>query len=177
MLETTDSLQTTEPTTYDIYPLGMIHHRGSLYLVGWAPRRDRVQHWKIDRIEEVEVTQLQFQRPEGFDLRRHLAKSFGTFHGEGDVCVKVRFSPAAARYVAEGRWHESQKLTREKDGSLLAEFRLSTTEDVKRWILSFGKEAEVLEPAELRAEIVGELDALRELYAARGAASAKGEER
>jgi len=57
------SLQATEPTTYDIYPSGMIHHRGSLYLVGWAPRRERVQHWKIDRIEEVEVTQLQFHQP------------------------------------------------------------------------------------------------------------------
>jgi len=61
--------------------------------------------------------------------------------------------------------------------SLLAEFRLLTTEEIKRWILSFGKHAVVLEPEELRAEIVGELDAVRELYAARGAASAKGEKR
>ncbi len=151
------SLRATEPTTYDIYPLGMIHHRGSLYLVGWAPRRERVQHWKIDRIEEAELTQLQFQRPEGFDLRQHLVKSFGIFHGEGDVHVKVRFSPAAARYVQEGRWHESQKLSREKDGSLLAEFCLSTTEEIKRWVLSFGKEAKVLEPESLRQEMNNEL--------------------
>jgi len=55
---TYQSLQATEPITYDVYPLGMIHPRGSLYLVGWAPRHQRVQHWKVDRIEEVEVTGL-----------------------------------------------------------------------------------------------------------------------
>ena len=105
---TYQSLQATEPITYDVYPLGMVSHGQSLYLVGWAPRRERLQHWKIDRIEDVEVTPLQFQQPEGFDLRQHLAKSFGIFHGEGDVHVKVRFSPTVARYVQEGRWHETQ---------------------------------------------------------------------
>jgi len=153
---TYQSLQATESVTYDVYPLGMVSHGQSLYLVGWAPRRERVQHWKIDRIEDVEVTPLQFQQPDGFALRQHLAKSFGVFHGEGDVHVTVRFSPAVARYVQEGRWHESQRLTRQPDGSLLAEFDLSTTEEIKHWILSFGKEAEVVEPSGLRGEITEE---------------------
>jgi len=143
---TYQSLQATEAVTYDVYPLGMVSHGRSLYLVGWAPRHERTQHWKIDRIEEVEVTPLQFQQPEGFDLRQHLAKSFGIFHGEGEIHVKVRFSPTVARYVQEGRWHETQRLTRQPDGSLLAEFDLSAIEEIKHWILSFGKEAEVLEP-------------------------------
>ena len=161
---TYQSLQATEPVTYDVYPYGLVHHRGSLYLVGWAPRRGRIQHWKIDRIEDVEVTSLQFQRPEGFELRKHLAKSFGVFQGEGEVHVKVRFSATVARYVQEGRWHSSQKLTRQKDGSLLAEFDLSTTEEIKHWLLSFGQHAEVLAPPELRQEITDEVRALLALY-------------
>lgn len=156
---TYQSLQATEPVTYDVYPYGMVHYRGSSYLVGWAPRRQRLRHWKIDRIEEVEVTGLQFQRPEGFDLQKHLAKSFGIFRGEGDVHVKVRFSPAVARYVREGRWHPSQKLTPQPDGSLVADFDLSTTEEIKRWLLSFGRHAEVLQPDVLRSEMVEEFRA------------------
>jgi len=156
---TYQSLQATEPVTYDVYPYGLVHHRGSLYLVGWAPHRGRIQHWKIDRIEEVEVTGLQFQRPAGFDLRKHLAKSFGIFHGEGEVHVEVRFSPTVARYVQEGRWHPSQKLTGQKDGSLLAEFDLSSTEEIKHWLLSFGQHAVVLAPESLCEEIKNELRA------------------
>lgn len=161
---TYQSLQATEPVTYDVYPYGMVHYRGSLYLVGWAPRRQCVRHWKMDRIEEVEVTGLPFQRPEGFDLQKHLAKSFGIFRGEGDVHVKVRFSPAVARYVREGRWHPSQKLTPQPDGSLVAEFDLSTTEEIKCWILSFGQHAEVLEPLDLRNAILHEIQMLASVY-------------
>lgn len=80
--------------------------------------------------------------------------------------VKVRFSPAAARYVEEGRWHASQRLTRQSDGSLVAELHLSVTEEIKRWVLGFGKEAEVLEPEELRKEMAQELQTLLSQYRA-----------
>jgi len=86
------------------------------------------------------------------------------FQGDGEVHVKVRFSPAVARYVQEGRWHPSQKLTRQPDGSLVAEFDLSTTEEIKHWILSFGQHAEVLEPESSRREIAEEFRASLSLY-------------
>ena len=79
--------------------------------------------------------------------------------------VKVRFSASVARYVTESSWHSSQQLTPQKDGSLLAEFDLGHTEEIKRWIQSFGKHAVVLEPEQLRTEIVDEIDALRGAYA------------
>jgi len=143
--------------SYDVYPYGLVLHRGSLYLVGWAPEHEEIRHWKVDRIEAAEVTQVHFQRPEGFDLEEHLARSFGIYHGEGDYHVRVRFSRNVARYVEEKTWHPSQKLTRQKDGSLAAEFDLSTTEEIKRWILSFGKNAAVLAPECLRREMNDEL--------------------
>lgn len=36
--------------------------------------------------------------------------------------------------------------------------------DVKKWVLSFGAEAEVLEPAELRNEIIAEIKRLKNTY-------------
>jgi predicted DNA-binding transcriptional regulator YafY len=161
---TYQSLQATEPVTYDIYPYGLIYHRGALYLVGWSPQREEICHWKVGRIEAAEVTNVHFQRPEGFDLRKHLAKSFGVYHGNGDVRVKVRFAPAVARYVSESNWHVSQELTPEKDGCLLAEFRLSDTEEIKRWIMSFGQHAVVIEPESLKREIQQELTLLVAKY-------------
>jgi proteasome accessory factor B len=163
---TYQSLQATEAVTYDVYPLGMVSHGQSLYLVGWAPRRERLQHWKVDRIEDVEVTPLQFQQPEGFDLRQHLAKSFGIFHDGGAVHVKIRFSPTVARYVQEGRWHETQRLTRQPDGSLLAEFDLCATEEIKHWLLSFGQHAVVIEPVSLAEEMRDEIEKMSRTYAA-----------
>ena len=154
---TYQSLSATEPVTYAMSPYGLAYHRGSLYLVGRTRRHEDICHWKVDRIEAVELKDQRFQRPEDFDLQKHLAKSFGVFHDDGDVCIKVRFSPAVARYIEESTWHPSQKLTQQRDSGVIAEFQLDGTEEFKRWIMSFGKHAQVLEPQRLRVEIIEEL--------------------
>jgi hypothetical protein len=66
--------------------------------------------------------------------------------------VVVKFLPPAARFVQESRWHASQVLTQERDGSLLARFTLSTTVEIKSWVLGFGANAVVIEPEELRRD-------------------------
>lgn len=164
---TYQSLRATEPVTYDVYPYGLTYHRGSLYLIGHAPQHDAIRHWKVDRIEDAKLEELRFNRPEDFDLEAHFAKSFGVFQGDGDVHIKVRFASPVARYVEESKWHASQKLTKQTDGSLLAEFDLDGTEEIMRWVLSFGRHAEVIDPEELRREIQQELQALMHTYASR----------
>jgi len=162
---TYQSLQATEPVTYIVWPYGLAYHRGSLYLIGRTRRHEDICHWKVDRIEDVELKDQRFQRPEDFDLQKHLAKSFGVFHGDGEVHVKVRFLPAVARYVEESTWHPSQKLSKHRDGSVIAEFTLDGTEELKRWVMSFGQNAVVIEPANLQKQIREELDSLLLAYA------------
>ncbi len=173
---TYQSLRATEPVTYNVYPYGLAYHRGSLYLVGRNPQRERVCHWKVDRIEKAEIDAFRFQRPDDFDLQQHLGGSFGIYHGDGakEIRIRVRFSSAVARYVQESQWHASQKLTHERDGNLLAEFCLDETEEIKRWIMSFGQHAVVLEPESLRREIVEELHSLLAAYGGRKAPSPSG---
>jgi len=166
VLMTYQSLRSTEPTSYDVYPYGLTYHRGALYLVGHSPDHGAVRHWKVNRIQGVELSGLRFNPPEDFDLRGHFAKSFGVFQGEGEVHVQIRFAPGVARYVEESAWHASQQLVRQKDGGLLAEFDLSGTEEIKGWVLSFGEHAEVLEPEELRKEMAEEVGSLMEVYGA-----------
>jgi len=162
---TYQSLRSTEPVTYDVYPYGLTYHRGSLYLIGKAPEKDEIRHWKVDRIEAAETTQVQFIRPGDFDLTDHLSKSFGVFQGDEEVEVRVRFSAEVARYVQESNWHHSQQLEEQGDGSVEACFTLDHTEEIKRWLLSFGRHAVVIEPLTLREEIIEELDTLISLYA------------
>jgi len=55
-----------------------------------------------------------------------------------------------ARWVREKIWHESQKVTKLPDGGMEVAFRVAGLDEIKRWILSFGPEAVVLEPEKLR---------------------------
>jgi len=158
------SARATESVTYEISPYGLVIHRDSLYLVAESRDHGEVRHFKVDRIEEAEVSKFPFRLPEDFDLQKHLAGSFGIYDGRESITVKIRFSPTVARYVKESRWHPSQQLKSERDGCLLATFELSSTEEIKSWALSFGQHAEVLEPGELRAEMIDELETSLQKY-------------
>jgi predicted DNA-binding transcriptional regulator YafY len=158
------SHQATEPATRDVYPYGMVRHKGSLYLAAFAPEHDQIRHYKIDRIDAIEVSTIVFQRPADFEIAKHLAGSFGIYEGDENVTVVVKFLPAVARYVRESNWHPSQVLTRQRDGSLLAQFQLSSTVEIKTWVLSFGANAVVIEPEGLRRAIALELEQWITLY-------------
>jgi predicted DNA-binding transcriptional regulator YafY len=56
--------------------------------------------------------------------------------------------------------HHSQTLSHQRDGSLLARFPLSSTVEIKSWVLGFGANAIVLEPEVLRIEIARDLEHL-----------------
>jgi predicted DNA-binding transcriptional regulator YafY len=75
--------------------------------------------------------------------------SFKVMHDEVHT-VKVRISPGWARWVGEKIWHESQKAKKTGDGSLELTFRVAGLDEIKRWILSFGPEAVVVEPEALK---------------------------
>ena len=75
--------------------------------------------------------------------------SFKVMHDEL-YSVKVKISPKWARWVGEKIWHESQKAKKNGDGSLELTFQVAGLDEIKRWILSFGLECQVLEPEKLR---------------------------
>jgi proteasome accessory factor B len=154
----------TEPAFRDVYPYDLTRHSGSLYLIAHDPQDHTTKTYKLDRIEDVENSTFPFQRPKDFNAKAFLASALGIYRGDRDLTVKIQFAPAVARFVMEKRWHHSQKLTRQRDGSLIAEFRLSCTQEIKSWVLGFGRKAVVLQPESLQREIVAELDAMNIAY-------------
>ena len=94
-----------------------------------------------------------------------MRNTLGIFHTDGPPQrVVIHFAPEVARYVQEHHWHESQRLTRRSDGSLQAEFELSSLQEVQSWVLSFGAKAVVEEPEELRRMVVREPESLVATY-------------
>jgi predicted DNA-binding transcriptional regulator YafY len=163
---TYQSLRSTEPVThYDIHPLALVWHRHALYLIAHSCDHGATRTFKVDRVSAADVQGLQFNRPPDFDPRELLAGSFGIFEGDGPTqTVRIRFSREVARVVAERTHHSSQRLTPQPDGMLLADFDLSSFEELTSWILSWGKHAEVLEPKSLREKIAAEMLVCLEKY-------------
>jgi len=70
--------------------------------------------------------------------------------------------------MQEKKWHASEQHSLQPDGTQIAEYQLSGVEEINRWLLSFGRHAEVLEPPGLRAQMQEEVRALGEVYARAG---------
>lgn len=85
---------------------------------------------------------------DGFNLTEFLKDGIGVLRlGEvEDVHLKVR-EPIAS-YISERRWHESQVVTRVPDGIEL-KLRVRVNDELARWVLGLGPDAEVIKPSTL----------------------------
>lgn len=62
------------------------------------------------------------------------------------------------------QWHPTQKVKDIKDGSLELTVQVSGEDEIMRWVLSWGKDAQVLQPKALKDRIKKEIAAMAGLY-------------
>ena len=93
-----------------------------------------------------------------------MADAFGVQKGEKPVAVSVRFAPRQARWIRERRWHKTARVQEQLDGGLVLHLKVAETSEIRRWVLQFGSEAEVLTPQSLRDVVAKELAAALGAY-------------
>jgi predicted DNA-binding transcriptional regulator YafY len=67
--------------------------------------------------------------------------------------IVLRFSGRAAQLVRERNWHSSQQIQELADSNLELSLTLNSLEEIVPWILSWGKDCEVVSPTRLRKEV------------------------
>jgi predicted DNA-binding transcriptional regulator YafY len=145
--------------TRRIDPYHLFYYQGGLYVVAHDDLRGEVRIFAVERIREFRMTGETFTVPSDFDFDAYMQGSFGILRGE-TTTIRVHFSRHRAKWIAERTWHESQEIQSLPDGDLILSLNVADTAEVKGWILGFGQDAEVLEPASLREEIRTEAEAL-----------------
>jgi predicted DNA-binding transcriptional regulator YafY len=142
-----------------IDPYHLISIEEGWYLAAYCHLREEVRMFVPGRIRSLRETGEHFERPVDFLIDDYLDGSFGAIRGAGPVqTVRLRFSPFAARYIREKVWHPSQKLRTWRDGRVDLMLRVNHLLEIKRWVLSYGVECEVLEPDELRRQVAQDLE-------------------
>ena len=74
--------------------------------------------------------------------------------------MRIRFSRDQAPYVTERHWHDSQRFLPQDDGSVMMELQVGNLWEVKRWLLGWGADAEVVSPPELKQQMLNEIEAM-----------------
>jgi proteasome accessory factor B len=125
-----------------------------------------VRLFAAERIRSAEVLRLRFEVKKDFDLKAFLDRAWGIVQGD-IVTVRVVFSSKVARYIRERLWHPSQQFRDLPEGRLEMTLRVADTLEVRRWILGYGIDAEVVEPEGLREALRQEAESLARLLVPR----------
>ncbi len=149
-----------------VRPHHLLHWRGEPYLIAWCETRHGWRDFFLGRIREWELLPRRdaFTRDPDFDTEAYLRDGFALRHGEALVTVRVRFSPYQARWIRERCYHPSQQCREREDGGLEMTLEVAGTAEVKRWLLGYGAEVEVLAPPSLRSELAADVKKLGEIY-------------
>lgn len=137
----------------------------SSYVIGHAVRsgKDGIFTFKLERINNLRLTDENFEIPPDIDIEKLLSTSWGVIWGN-DIEVVLKFSPGVTRRVRESTWHPSQIITKQSDGGCLLKLHIGSLLEITPWIRSWGPDVEVLEPKELREKFKGWVKQAHEMY-------------
>ena len=146
-----------------IDPLHFFERDGGLYLFVNTTDYGDIRTLAVERIVRLTPTDKKFEYPKDFDPEERLESAFDIVFAD-PVDFKIWFSAKQAPYIKQRTWSKTQKIEDQEDGSIIFTMTASGLWDVKRWVLGHGAQAEVLEPKELRDEIIKESEETRKKY-------------
>lgn len=141
-----------EPRTRIVEPYGVLFGL-RCYLVCREPDVDeRFRHFRLDRILTARRMNETFLRDPEFDLERHAARSFGSFHSDSEFGTVIwRFDSRAAPVAREYVFHPNQVMEEDTEGGLIVTFDACGWLEMAWHLYTWGDTVEVIAPDELRA--------------------------
>jgi predicted DNA-binding transcriptional regulator YafY len=132
-----------------VWPYQLLFDNGLWYLYGYAEERNGPRVFSLNRMKNIVLAASTFSLPKNFDYRALFGGShFGVFAGLKKYHFKIAFYGSSAEWVKERKWADDQKITKTKDGVIIA-FTSTQFEKVVEWMLSRGSTARPLSPESL----------------------------
>lgn len=146
-----------------IDPYAVVFKDSQWHVIGLDHNIDKIRSYLLNRIAAAKQTDYVFIKPPDFDLKEYVHNLSETFCGS-KIKVVVSFNSKVADIIKNNKWHSSQEINVMEDGTVILKLYLDDLSEFKRWILSFGKAAKVIEPLQLRKEVLEEILGVEALY-------------
>jgi len=135
------------------------------YVIGYCRKNRGIRTYKVERIEDIKVLEAEKYhiRPD-FDPNEHLSSVWGmTIYGQKQM-VRLKFSGALARVARETVWHRSQTTAPGPVDSTIVTLHVPVTAELVNFVLGWGEDVEVLEPASLRNRVAETAGRMLSMY-------------
>ena len=142
-------------TSRRVKPVRLLFKSQDWYLYAFCLLRNDFRYFKLSRIKNLEIHTEKFDDSfENAILKKEMPH-------ENTVHIKVKFDRKVAFRVYD---EINGEITEDNDGNLYSEIEIPNDYNLYNYIFSFGDEAEVLEPEEVRIQIKKMINKMAEKY-------------
>lgn len=127
------------------------------YVIGLNRADKVIKTYSLDRMSQVMILNKKFKIPRGFVPEEFFDDCYGiTTNQDEPKRIVIKAEPTQAKYLRALPLHHSQQEEIHDNYSIFT-YRMRNTYDLRERLLSHGSSIEVLQPLELKAQIVGEM--------------------
>lgn len=131
-------------------PLGLIYGEKTYLVAREKAKGEEIYTYLLHKFESLKLTNENFDK-KGFNLEEYTNLSFGVYHGE-ILDVKLSFDKDLADEASKYNFHPTQKIKKEKNGTLTVKFKASGSKEIMWHVFKWGKGCKILAPKTLMVE-------------------------
>lgn len=140
-----------EGKIYQVSPWALAWQDENYYLIGYDCTADTIRHYRVDKLCNLELTELHREGVEAFkafDLPNHISKTFYMFGGKEE---RVTFR-CAGRFIGVmmDRYGSDAKVIPNDGDNFLLVAEVAVSPQFFGWLAGLGKEVELLAPVSVR---------------------------
>jgi proteasome accessory factor B len=158
------SFQERKQLALTVHPLRLVFVHRAWYLIAYSVRHHEVRTFKLSRVRTLTPTRATFRSPADVDADTHFGDAWCMIPEGTLYDVHLHFEPKVAGNVAEVRWHRSQRVEWNDDGSMEFCVRVDGLGEITWWVLGYGDQVEVVAPAALRRKVAAVAMAMAERH-------------
>lgn len=147
------------------YAMKVYHQRW--YIVGYIHEDEAIRNIALDRASDIVITDKKFDFPKDFDAKDYYANTVGIFVNDELMPqnVIIRVFGYQMNYLRTLPLHHSQEIICWKHGEYADfKYKLCLTPELPSQLLSMGENVEVIEPLELRQNILKRMEKATKRY-------------
>ena len=139
-----------KPKEYEVNPLGLIVRDQVTYLI--CEYDNKLRQLLLHRMVSVEMLDSVSKYPDNFNLDTYLLQGEMSFSTGEKIRLRFAMNEYAARQIIDCPLSADQRIskTEEDNEDVIIEATVQDSMELRWWLLSFGDEAEILGPPDLR---------------------------
>ena len=151
---------------YEVSPWALSWDDENYYLIAYDAEADKIKHYRVDKIRNVEILESKRQGKEhfqNFDMAAYARMNFGMFGGK-EVKVKLRFSNDIVGVLLDRFGKDITIRSTNEEGWSEANVDVALSDQFLGWVFSLGTNIKIVGPEEVVQRFTSDINAIKGMY-------------